>query len=135
MQNFSQAQLAVVAYAQVSGQDGSSSLCNSGIATTRLGMGTFQLGLPVGSQNQIGLGQLAATDLVVVTPLTPYTGLIGPGNPVPVQMLVVNNNNTNNKLVLFGTSSTTAVDCDFSVIIYRSLIPGGGNLSNNTIPA
>ena len=63
MQNFSQAQLAVVAYAQVNG-DGTSPLCNSGIATTRLGAGTYQLGLPVGSQNQLGLGQLAATDLV-----------------------------------------------------------------------
>ena len=130
MQNFSQAQLAVVAYAQVSGADGSSTLCNSGLNTTRLGMGTFQLGLPVGSQNQLGLGQLAATDLVTVTPLslstTPTT---------PLAVMVVNNNDTNNKLVLFGSSATTAVDTDFSVIIYRSLIPGGGNLGGNGIPA
>jgi hypothetical protein len=121
MQNFSQAQLAVVAYAQVSGADGSSTLCNSGIATSRLGIGTYQLGLPAGSQNQLGLTQLAATDLVVVTPLsassTPTT---------PLMVMVVNNQDPANKLVLFGSSATTAVDSDFSVIIYRSLVPGGG---------
>ena len=130
MQNFSQAQLAVVAYAQVSGTDGSSTLCNSGLNTTRLGMGTFQLGLPVGSQNQLGLGQLFQTDLVTVTPLSASTI-----PTTPLAVMVVNNNDTNNKLVLFGSSATTAVDTDFSVIIYRSLIPGGGNLGSNGIPA
>lgn len=130
MQNFSQAQLAVVAYAQVSGTDGSSTLCNSGLATTRLGTGTYQLGLPVGSQNQLGLGQLAPTDLVTVTPLS---AAIAPTTPLMV--MVVNNTDTNNKLVLFGSSATTAVDSDFSVIIYRSLVPGGGNLGGNGIPA
>jgi hypothetical protein len=130
MQNFSQAQLAVVAYAQVNG-DGTSPLCNSGIATTKLGVGTFQLGLPVGSQNQLGLGQLAATDLVVVTPLSATTT----PTTITLMVMVVNNTDTNNKLVLFGSSATTAVDTSFSVIIYRSLIPGGGNLSNNGIPA
>ena len=129
MQNFSQAHLAVVAYAQVNG-DGTSPLCNSGIATTRLGAGTYQLGLPVGSQNQLGLGQLAATDLVVVTPLSATTT-----PTTPLMVMVVNNTDTNNKLVLFGSSATTAVDTSFSVIIYRSLIPGGGNLGNNGVPA
>jgi hypothetical protein len=130
MQNFSQAQLAVVAYAQVSGTDGSSTLCNSGLATTRLGAGTYQLGLPVGSQNQLGLGQLAATDLVTVTPLSVATT-----PTTPLMVMVVNNTDTNNKLVLFGSSATTAVDSNFSVIIYRSLVPGGGNLGGNGIPA
>ena len=129
MQNFSQAQLAVVAYAQVNG-DGTSPLCNSGIATTRLGAGTYQLGLPVGSQNQLGLGQLVATDLVTVTPLSASTT-----PTTPLMVMVVNNGDTNNKLVLFGSSATTAVDTSFSVIIYRSLIPGGGNLGNNGVPA
>ena len=132
MQNFSNTSLAIVAYAQVSGTDGSSTLCNSGIATTRLGMGTFRLSLPVGSQNQIGLGQLAATDLVTVTPLTLSTASPPTG---PVLLTVVNNQDTNDKLVLFGTSATTAIDTDFSVVIYRSNIPGGGNLGGNGIPA
>jgi hypothetical protein len=132
MQNFSQAQLAVVAYAQVAGTDGSSTLCNSGLATTRLGMGTYQLGLPVGSQNQLGLGQLTATDLVTVTPLV---GSAVTTPTTPLMVMVVNNTDTNNKLVLFGSSATTAVDSSFSVIIYRSLVPGGGNLGGNGIPA
>ena len=67
--NFSQAQLAIVAYAEVSGTDGSSTKTNSGIATTRLGLGTYALDLPVASQNQIGLQQFSDRDLIFVQPL------------------------------------------------------------------
>jgi len=119
---FDQAKLAVVAYAEVSGTDGSSTRTNSGIATTRLALGTYQLSLPVASQNQIGLEQFSDRDLVFVTALNAAT---------PISITAVNNGGTpavpgaspTNKLVLTGTSATTAADTDFAVMILRTLTP------------
>ena len=118
---FDQAKLAVVAYAEVVGADGSSTRTNSGIVTTRLGLGTYQLTLPVASQNQLGLTQFSDRDLIFVQPLNAAA---------PLGASAVNNNTTGvpaattldvNKLVFTGLSATTAVDTDFAVLILRTL--------------
>jgi len=121
---FDQAKLAVVAYGEVTGSDGSSTRTNSGIATTRLALGTYALDLPVASQNQIGLQQFSDRDLIFVQPLNASA---------PIAATAVNDaNNTGpygaanaqtRKLVFTGSSATTAVDCDFSFLILRTLTP------------
>lgn len=117
---FDQAKLAVVAYAEVSGIDGSSTRTNSGIVTTRLAQGTYALDLPVASQNQIGLQQFSDRDLIFVQPLNAT---------FPCLTTAVNDNYTyqgntqTRKLVFIGSASTTAVDSDFSVLILRTLTP------------
>jgi hypothetical protein len=115
---FDQAKLAVVAYAEVSGTDGSSTKTNSGIVTTRLGTGTYQLALPVASQNQIGLQQFSDRDLIFVQPLNAT---------LPLSTTAVNDSNQTNKIVFLGSSATTAADSDFSVLILRTLtVPVAG---------
>jgi len=112
---FDQAKLAVVAYAEVSGDTGSSTLTNSGIATTRLGLGTYQLSLPNGSATAPQLlQQFSDRDLIFVQPL---------GASFPVAATAVNDLDTTNKLVYLGTSATTAVNCSFSVLILRTVTP------------
>ena len=129
---FDQAKLAVVAYAEVSGSDGSSTRTNSGIVTTRIGLGTYQLSLPVANQNQLGLTQFSDRDLIFVQPINNgYTT----APAVPLAVTAVNDSTLGfptaqvpaatskdqNKLVLIGSSTTTAVDSDFSVLILRTL--------------
>ena len=112
---FDQAKLAVVAYAEVSGIDGSSTRTNSGIVTTRLAQGTYALDLPVASQNQIGLQQFSDRDLIFIQPLGASTGGIA--------ATAVNDTDPTRKIVYIGTSPTTALDCAFSVLILRTLTP------------
>ncbi len=125
-----QAKLAVVAYAEVSGANGASTLTNSGIYTTRLGAGLYMVDLsknPDGSANQQELLQFSDRDLIVVTPHSSTTrwayggakelgadlaGLVG-GNPTPGSV----------KTVYIGGAGFTGVDVDFSIIIYRTLTP------------
>lgn len=114
MFNFSQAQLAIVAYAEVNGTDGTSTKTNSGITTTRLALGTYAIDLPVASQNQIGLQQFSDRDLMFVQPLNA---------DFPVAATAVNDADQTRKLVFTGSSATTAVDCGFSVLILRTLTP------------
>lgn len=109
-----QAKLAVVAYAEVSGADGSSTRTNSGIVTTRLALGTYALDLPVASANQVGLQQFSDRDLIFVQPLNASA---------PIAATAVNDANQTRKLVFTGSSATTAVDCDFAVIMWRTLTP------------
>jgi hypothetical protein len=111
---FDQAKLAVVAYAEVSGTDGSSTRTNSGISTTRLALGTYALDMPVASQNQVGLQQFSDRDLIFVQPLNASA---------PIAATAVNDANQTRKLVFTGSSATTAVDCDFSVLMLRTLTP------------
>lgn len=124
---FDQAKLAVVAYGEVTGSDGSSTRTNSGIATTRLALGTYALDLPVASQNQVGLQQFSDRDLIFIQPLNAAAPIaatavndaysasamynIGPATP------------QTRKVVFTGSSATTAIDCDFSFLILRTLTP------------
>lgn len=122
---FDNASLAVVAYGEVSGIDGSSTRTNSGVTTTRLALGTYQISLPIASQNVFGLQQFSDRDLIFIQPLSAAMPVMATGASVndntlgtpPAATLDVN------KLVFIGSSSTTAVDCDFSFIILRTLIP------------
>jgi len=104
----------------VSGTDGSSTRTNSGISTTRLALGTYALDMPVASQNQVGLEQFSDRDLIFVQPLNASA---------PIAATAVNDaasfggNTATRKLVFTGWSATTAVDCDFSVLMLRTLTP------------
>ena len=111
---FDQAKLACVAYGQVSGVDGSSTKTNSGVVTTRLGLGTYQISLPVAAQNQVGLQQFSDRDLVIVQPLNATVALCSSA---------VNNADQTAKLVFIGSSATTAIDSDFAFIVLRTLTP------------
>jgi hypothetical protein len=117
---FDQAKLAVVAYAQVSGADGLSTLCNSGITTSKVSTGFYALTLPNGALNTQTLAQGAASDLVIVTPTK--AGTIDPLNDSP-QAVLVDNSNATTKYVLIKTDSNGAVNSDFMVVIYRTLTP------------
>jgi hypothetical protein len=117
---FDQAKLAVVAYAAVNGFDGSSTLTNSGIVTTRVSQGYYALSLPTGAANGQTLQQIAASDIVIVTPTSTVSTVITPN------CLVVNNEDSTTKYVLIGTAGASAVDCNFSVVILRSLMPQQG---------
>jgi hypothetical protein len=111
---FDQAKLAVVAYGEVSGTDGSSTKTNSGVVTTRLGLGTYQISLPVASQNQIGLTQFSDRDLIFVQPKHPTAA---------ISTSAVNDADQVNKLVFLGLGASTAIDSDFSFLIVRTLTP------------
>lgn len=119
--NFSQAQLAIVAYAEVSGADGSSTKTNSGIATTQLGLGTYALDLPNGSalfpQN---LTQFSDRDLIFVQVLNATQPL---ATSAVNDSYAYGGNTATRKIVFIGSSATTAVNADFSVIILRTLTP------------
>lgn len=118
---FDQAKLAVVAYAEVNGMTGSSTKTNSGVTTTRLGLGTYAIDLPVASANQLGLQQFSDRDLIFVQPLTTITS----GGGVAFNNLsatAINDADPTRKLVITG-SLTTAIDCDFSILILRTLTP------------
>jgi hypothetical protein len=110
--SFDQANLAIVAYAQVSGANGSSTLCNSGVVTTKISAGYYSITLPSGLQ------QPSANDIVSVTPTSTLMPLTEETRDF---VSVVNNTNSTTKYVL-TSSNGTGVDCDFSVVIMRSLL-------------
>ena len=66
------------------------------------------------SQNQIGLQQFSDRDLIFVQPMNATA---------PLGSSAVNDADQTRKLVFIGSSATTAVDSDFSVIILRTLTP------------
>jgi hypothetical protein len=116
-----QAKLAVVAYAEVVGSNGTSTLTNSGIYTTRLSQGVFQVDLsrnPDGSANQQELNQFSDRDLIVVTPhdSTTQWAFGGARN-------ISSDGAIKHVFIGGGTSGFTGIDVDFSVIIYRTLTP------------
>lgn len=102
-----QAKLAVVAYVEVSGQDGSSTLTNSGVVTTRLAQGTYAVDLPAGQY------QASDRDLIFVQ--------VKGGNPFITA--AETDTDPQRKLVYIGAGPTTAADCDFTCIIYRTVTP------------
>ena len=124
---FDAAGLAVVAYAEINGADGTSTYLNSGVSTTRTATGLYTLTLPgsnvPSSSSGIPSNQLGETnDLVFVTPkTTTLIPLAAP--PVPVvdddDDPYVKNIKMINSLV--GTSSF--VDATFSILILRCINP------------
>jgi len=119
---FDSAGLAIVAYAQVKGSDGSSenstALANSGIYTTRLSRGQYLV------QMSTALGQDPSRDLIFVQPTTTFTSYpaFPPGS-------LVSDKDDYNKIVSFGTldpintGSSTMLDCDFNILVLRTILP------------
>jgi hypothetical protein len=107
--NFSQAPLGIVAYGEVVGADGSSPGMNSGVATARLGTGTYSLTLPT---NQ---AQAANREITIIQ-------LKGASFVPLFHCCDVDDSDPATKMVYIGSSATTAVDADFSFIIFRSLL-------------
>jgi hypothetical protein len=105
--NFSQAPLACVAYAEVVGATGASPDMNSGVVTARLGVGTYTVTLPA--------GQFQASDREIT--------MVQVKGSVPLfNCCEVDDADPQTKRIFIGSSTTTAVDADFSVIIWRSLL-------------
>ena len=117
---FDSAGLAIVAYAQVDGSDGSSSstaLANSGVTTTKVPFTTGDYLI----QLSTALGQDPSRDLIFVQP----TVEVKTDQPYPPSALVVDGDDYT-KEVLIGTrngSGTTALDCDFNILILRTILP------------
>ena len=121
---FDAAGLAIVAYVQVNGSDGSSNstaLANSGVTTTKLPTyeGLYQITLST------ALGQDPSRDLIFVQPtsttLLPYSSSLlfsQPGLPAAN----VTDLDDYNKQVQIG-AGTTAINSDFNVLILRTVLP------------
>ena len=120
MNPFSSANLAIVAYAEVDGVAGTSTVTNSGVSTTRLSLGLYAVVLPPYTGNTNNLVQKEARDLIFVQAKN-ISALKG---PIPV----VDDTGDATKLVSFGAgdpsmAAATYVDCSFSIIIMRTLVP------------
>jgi hypothetical protein len=102
-----QARLAVVAYVEVNGADGSSTLTNSGVVTTKLATGTYAIDLPAGQY------QASDRDLIFVQ--------VKGGNPFITA--AETDTDPQRKLVYIGIGASTAWDCDFTCVIYRTVTP------------
>ena len=119
---FDSAGLAIVAYVQVDGSDGSSSstaLANSGVTTTKIPSTTGDYLV----QLSTALGQDPSRDLIFVQP----TVAANTDQPYPPSVLVVDGDDYT-KEILIGTLDsrtgfTTALDCDFNVLILRTILP------------
>jgi hypothetical protein len=105
MLNANTGSLATVAYAQVVGATGLSPNLNSGVTTAKLGTGTYTVTLPPGEGQT---HDLIFVQLLGTVPLL-YAADVDDTDPAI-------------KKVIIGSSSSTAVDCDFSVIIMRSML-------------
>ena len=125
---FDSAGLAIVAYAQIDGPTGSvpSTGCNSGLNTTRLSTGIYQIALPT------ALGQDPGRDLIFVQPKWSQTLRYDSVRSAVVSDPVPGNPGDNNKLIpIFGNEydnvgaplATTALDSDFNILILRTILP------------
>jgi hypothetical protein len=108
---YDSAGLAIVAYADVVGSDGSSTTTNSGVVTARTGTGQYDVVLPSDKQQSL------ARDLIVVTPKGPITS-------VPYSAKVDDSDPATKKVGIYGGSPlATFADADFSILILRTVIP------------
>ena len=115
---FDSAGLAIVAYVQVNGADGSSNstaLANSGVCTTKVPghHGDYLI------QLSTALGQDPSRDLIFVQP-TLQTPLTAPYAPVPSAVVTDHDDYTKEVQIASGT---TALDNDFNVLILRTILP------------
>ena len=113
---FSGTNLATVAYAEVDGVAGASTVTNSGVATTRVAGGTYVVVLPT------GITQRAARDLIFV-----QTKTNNDGTSLTVKMAVVDDSLEATKtIVIFdgtqGNEDEFRVDSSFSILILRTTI-------------
>ncbi len=112
---FDSAGLAIVAYAQVDGATGSSSppLANSGITTTRLSIGLYQLTLPANLVQSL-------TKILSFVQVKNSATLIGP----TARVAVIDEFDPQVKLVnTLEAASGNLIDADFDILIVRPIIP------------
>lgn len=108
---FDSAGLAIVAYLEVTGTDGTSANCNSGVTTTKTGTGQYDIILPAGKL------QNSPRDLIFVE----VNGTI---TSTPYSSKVDNSNAQTKHVGIYGGGPlTTFADADFSVIILRTIVP------------
>jgi hypothetical protein len=109
---FDSANVALVAYAEVFGDTGASTGTNSGITTTRTSLGRYVAILPS------GLTQSGYRDLIFVQPKlasgVALNGLVRSAKVI---------DDLDATKVIEIVSATTAVDCDFSIMIWRTQVP------------
>jgi hypothetical protein len=113
---FDSAGLAIVAYLEVTGSNGTSTNCNSGVTTTKTGTGQYDIILP---SNKL---QSSPRDLIFVEvngaiTSTPYSSKVDNADP-----------QTKHVGIYGGTAPlTTFADADFSVVIMRTIVPPPAN--------
>jgi hypothetical protein len=108
---FDSAGLAIVAYADVVGSDGSSDTTNSGVTTTRTGLGQYDVTLPSGKTQEEG------RDLILITPKGPITS-------EPYTVKVDDSDSAVKHVGIYGGNPlSTFADSDFSILILRTVIP------------
>lgn len=108
---FDSSTLAIVAYAEVNGTDGASTTCSDKMATTRLGLGTYQCLLTT------GLYQDNSRDLILVTPKI-TTAISAAGVRAACSYEV----SPEEKQVIIH-NGTTLLDSDFDVLVLRTTLP------------
>lgn len=113
---FSGSNLATVAYAEVSGADGSSLVTNSGVATTRTSLGTYAIVLPP------GITQRGSRDLIFVQAKANSDGT----GMVPKTVVVDDSLDATKTISFFdadqGLEFLTKIDSSFSLLILRTTI-------------
>ena len=126
--NFSSPNLAVVSYCEVDFEAGASTTCNSGVSTTMLAAGVYQITLPT------QLSQPDAADLIVVQALrTP--GIEGTQGRWGRE-IVVDDSDLFNKVVYIWRTSTgigpgpspTPIQLNFKFMLLRTTIQAPYNL-------
>ncbi len=107
---FDSAGLAIVAYAEVA-SDGTSTVTNSGVTTTRTAAGQYTVTLPANKT------QAASRDLIFVTPK-------GTISSVPYSHKVDDAGDADKLVAIYGGSPlATFADAAFSILILRTIIP------------
>ena len=119
---FSGANLATVAYAEIDGVAGASTVTNSGLTTTRTAAGTYVAILPT------GLTQNTGRDLIFV-----QAKANNDGTSLTAKMAVVDDSLEATKTIAIFSgdptlAASTRIDSSFSILILRTTIspPSGG---------
>ncbi len=108
---FDSAGLAIVAYLEITGADGTSANQNSGVTTTKTGTGQYDVILPAGKL------QSSPRDQVFVT----VNGTI---TSTPVAVKVDNSDPQTKHIGVYGGSPlATFADSDLTVLILRTIVP------------
>lgn len=118
---FSGVNLATVAYADVDGATGASTVTNSGVTTTITASGTYTVVLPT------GLTQAGGRDLIFVTPTTNATDTQPNPAGLIAKMAVVDDTLAATKTIaIFGgdpsVAAPTRINSSFSILILRTTI-------------
>lgn len=109
---FSGANLATVAYAEVEGVAGASTVQNSGVSTTRTALGTYVVILPT------NIAQVDGRDLIFVTPR-----VNDDGSGLASKTYIVDSRLDATKTIyFFADATTTPIDSSFTILILRTTI-------------